>query len=57
MTMTTRDKEWVLLQALSVSNRADFSAHYPAKEQSMENLVEFFMLFNGGREAINENQD
>lgn len=55
--MTTRDREWVLLQALSASNREDFHAHNPAKDASIENLVEFFMLFNGGREAINENQD
>lgn len=54
--MTDRQHESAMLDALHITNRADFEAHYPAKEATVENLYCFFMEFNGGRECY-ANQD
>jgi len=56
MTMTAKQHESALMDALSASNRADFEAHYPAKEATVQNLYDFYMQFNGGQECY-ANQD
>ena len=46
--------EQMMLEALSLHNRADFEAHYPNKKPSIDELVRFYWEHNGGSEAFGE---